>query len=91
MIFNTFFLISIFFLLYFFQILIWQQIFNHFRVSKIYYEESSWFDTKICQKLCFLIKKDKFFASQKIKGKIRQLNKIQKLFSLFFIVFYFLS
>jgi hypothetical protein len=71
-IFSSFFLSILFFFLFKF----WQDFYQNFNLSKIYYEESSWFDNKIWQKNLFLIKKDKIFSKQKIKKKVSLFYRI---------------
>ncbi len=77
-------LISLIFLLI---LLIFQNISHFFSFSKIYYEESSWFDLKIWQKPIFLIKNDKFFYhfQKETQRKFLYINLI--IFSLFFLLF----
>ncbi len=71
----------------FVSFLLWQNIKSIsfiFRYSKIYYEESSWFDVKIWQKPIFLIKNDKLFFHLKSKEQIQFFYKfiIQSIFFL---------
>ncbi len=54
----------------------WRNLLNTFKSSKIYYEESSWFDTKMWEKPIFLLRNDKIFANQKIRKKVNLLWKM---------------
>ncbi len=54
---------------------IYKNLFDFFDTSKIYYEESSWFDIRIYQKVNFLIKNDKIFLNFKVKKQSRNLWK----------------
>jgi hypothetical protein len=76
--FFSFFFSAILFLVFKFS----KELYQRFNLSKIYYEESSWFDNKIWQKNIFLIKKDKIFSKQKIK---RKLSLFYKIFFIFLI------
>lgn len=69
---------------------IYANLFSFFAASKIYYEESSWFDIRIFQKVNFLIKNDKFFLNFKLKKQCRLLYKSIVYFFSFFLL-YFLS
>ncbi len=88
MFFEIFFIISILSILSFFQISIFQNILKDFYFSKIYYEESSWFDLKAWQKLSIFLRKDNFFSKQKIKQLIKIFWKKQKILSIFFLFFF---
>lgn len=82
-----------FFILFFFNALqfgFWKNLLQIFKSSKLYYEESSWFDTKICQKELLFIKKDKFFYNQKFQKQIQKLYKNQKKIFFFLLGFYFI-
>ncbi len=80
----------IFLFLNVFQFLLWKNLAEIFKSSKLYYEESSWFDTKICQKQLLFIKKDKFFFNQKFRKQIENFYKNQKKIFFFFLGFYFI-
>lgn len=60
---------------FFVNFFIWNNLYTNFNLSEIYYEESSWFDSKIWQKPIFLIKNDKIFSNFKNKEKIRTFYK----------------
>ena len=84
---------NFFFILLFlniFQFLIWKNLSQIFKSSKLYYEESSWFDTKICQKSLIFIKKDRFFYHQKFQKQIQKFYKNQKKVIFLFLGFYFI-
>jgi hypothetical protein len=73
---NLFYLFNFFLIFFFFiNFFIWDNLYANFQLSEIYYEESSWFDTKIWQKPIFLIKNDKIFSNYKSKEKSRALFK----------------
>lgn len=81
------------FIICFINFLLWKNILQSFRYSKIYYEESSWFDLKIWNKPSFLIKNDKIFENYKVKLKLRKFWRIGKnllmiLVFLFMIVYF---
>ncbi len=69
----TFFLVYNFFLflLFILVFLIFKNVSYLLSVSKLYYEESSWFDLKIWQKPIFLIKNDKIFSHFQKQKQIR--------------------
>ncbi len=66
-----------FILLYFFK---YFQLDCHLLSSKVYYEESSWFDSTFWKKPFFLLKKDKLLSNQKIRPIIRKTFKTLLLF-----------
>ncbi len=74
---------SLFLFFSFVQSLAWKSIFKNLTFSKLYYEESSWFDTKIWQKSNSLIRKENLFAHNKIKKKFINKSKKTKGFLLF--------
>jgi hypothetical protein len=54
----------------------WYQIKSRFDVSRLVYEESSWYDTQIWEKPFLLIKNDKLLKTQKIQPIIQRLSRI---------------
>ena len=54
----------------------WYQINSRFDVSRLVYEESSWYDTQIWEKPFLLIKNDKLLKTQKIQPIIQRLSRI---------------
>lgn len=90
----SFYLNNIFFLLIIFSFanfFLWKSIFKSFWEEKIYYEESSWFDTKVWQKPIFFLKNDRIFANQNLRYNI-SLGQKFFLFQIFlFPLFYFLN
>ncbi len=81
-----------FIIIFLFSFLIWQiskNICSTFSFSKIYYEESSWFDIKIWQKPIFLIKNDKIFYRFKGKKLSRYFSKMFFYLAIEFLLFFF--
>lgn len=73
---TTVYLVNFSLIIFFFvNFFIWNNLYANFNLSEIYYEESSWFDSKIWQKPIFLIKNDKIFSNFKNKQKIRTFYK----------------
>ena len=67
----------------------WYQIKSRFDVSRLVYEESSWYDTQIWEKPFLLIKNDKLLKTQKIQPIIQRLSRIILMlffFNLFLII-----
>ena len=50
----------------------WKNLNKRFQSSKLFYEESSWFDGQIWEKPFFIIKNDKLICTQKIKPIIQE-------------------
>ena len=68
---NIFFLSSLFF---FISMLIrWSSIHKRLMESRVFYEETSWFDGQVWEKPFFLMKNDKLLTSQKIQPIIRRI------------------
>jgi hypothetical protein len=61
----------------------WYQIKSRFEVSRLVYEESSWYDSQIWEKPFLLIKNDKLLKTQKIQPIIQRLSRIIRLFFIF--------
>lgn len=64
-------LLSILFIIF----LRWTDIKKKFNEARIFYEESSWFDSQIWDKPFFLIKNDKLIFNQKINPILHRLKK----------------
>ena len=67
----------------------WYQIKSRFDVSRLVYEDSSWYDTQIWEKPFLLIKNDKLLKTQKIQPIIQRLSRIILMlffFNLFLII-----
>jgi hypothetical protein len=67
----------------------WYQINSRFDVSRLVYEESSWYDTQIWEKPFLLIKNDKLLKTQKIQPIIQRLSRVILMlffFNLFLII-----
>lgn len=64
-------------LLIFFFILFssWYQTQNRFQISRLFYEEASWYDGQIWEKPFLLIKNDKLLKSQKIQPIIQRISR----------------
>ena len=61
----------------------WYQIKNRFEMSRLVYEESSWYDSQIWEKPFLLIKNDKLLKSQKIQPILQRLSRIIIIFFIF--------
>jgi hypothetical protein len=61
----------------------WYQIKSRFEVSRLVYEESSWYDSQIWEKPFLLIKNDKLLKTQKIQPIIQRLSRIIRIFFIF--------
>ena len=61
----------------------WYQIKNRFEMSRLVYEESSWYDSQVWEKPFLLIKNDKLLKSQKIQPILQRLSRIIILFFIF--------
>lgn len=90
LIFNSTF--NFFFLFLLFFILRWRELNLRFETSRLFYEESSWFDGQIWEKPSFLLKNDRFISKLKIFPIIKRIFKtFLKIFlpSFFFLLFSF--
>jgi hypothetical protein len=74
---------SLFLILLFTLYVNWYQIKSRFEVSRLVYEESSWYDSQIWEKPFLLIKNDKLLKTQKIQPIIQRLSRIIRLFFIF--------
>ena len=54
----------------------WYQINNRFEMSRLVYEESSWYDSQVWEKPFLLIKNDKLLKTQKIQPIIQRLSRL---------------
>lgn len=73
----------IFFVFLLVNLIQWKNIANKFLQARIFYEESSWFDSQLWDKPFFLIKNDKLIYHQKIAPILRQLQQTIVLVVLF--------
>jgi hypothetical protein len=69
--------------LFFSFFLSWYQIKQRFDISRLFYEESSWYDSQIWEKPFLLIKNDKLLKSQKIQPITQRLSRIVFIFFFF--------
>lgn len=60
----TFIFLNLFFILIFFR---WTQLEEKLKISRLFYEEASWYDGQIWEKPVSIMKNDRLLASQKIK------------------------
>jgi hypothetical protein len=61
----------------------WYQIKNRFEMSRLVYEESSWYDSQVWEKPFLLIKNDKLLKTQKIQPILQRLSRIIIIFFIF--------
>lgn len=80
----------LFFICSFFLLFPWLQLFQRLQSSRLFYEETSWFDSQIWEKYFYLIRKDRLINSQKLLPIIRRFSRSYlTLFCFHYIIFYF--
>jgi hypothetical protein len=85
---STLFFVSFCFLLIF----RWSQVMNRFTDSRLFYEESSWYDGQIWEKPLMIIKNDRLIATQKIQPILNRLKRTTYFFSyISFLLVFFLN
>ena len=82
-IFNLFITNILLLILFFTLYLNWYQIKNRFEISRLIYEESSWYDSQVWEKPFLLIKNDKLLQTQKIEPIIQRLSRAIFIFFIF--------
>jgi hypothetical protein len=85
---STLFFVSFCFLLIF----RWSQVLTRFNDSRLFYEESSWYDGQMWEKPLMIIKNDRLIATQKIIPILNRLKRTTYFFSyISFLLFFFLN
>jgi signal transduction histidine kinase len=82
-IFNLFITNILLLILFFTLYLNWYQIKNRFEISRLIYEESSWYDSQVWEKPFLLIKNDKLLQTQNIEPIIQRLSRAILIFFIF--------
>lgn len=66
-------------------------IIQRFQISRLFYEESSWFDGQIWEKPFFLIKNDKLISLSKLNPLLKKSFRISFFMSCFYLIFFILG